>query len=188
VLNTKMADTGITAAAGWFGFDADKNDPDNAIYLNNNGLRDYSIWVVNLQAKLKAGGKPLTLGADYIHNTEDYDAADLIGASSGVDAGDTDGYVVYALYGSLKNKGEWLAGYYYANIEEFAVNNSFAQDDWVRWGSATQTRGSNMKGHEFRGAYAFAKNINLVGRLYLVEAISNQEDGNRFRLDLNFSF
>lgn len=190
VLSTKMADMGIIAAAGWFGIDADKNDPDNAIYLQNNGMRDYSIWVVNLQAKMKAGGKPLSLGVDYMHNTEDYNAADLVGASAGVDEGDTDGYVVYALYGSLKDKGEWLAGYYYAHIEEFAVNNSYAQDDWVRWGNATQTRASNLKGHELRGAYAFAKNINLVGRLYLVEAISdnNQEDGNRFRLDLNIKF
>ena len=90
----------------------------------------------------------------------------------------------------MKNKGDWLAAYYYARIEQFAVNNSFAQDDWVRWGSATQTRASNMQGHEFRGAYVLMKNMNLVGRLYLTEAVSdnNDEDGNRFRLDLNYKF
>jgi hypothetical protein len=190
VLNTKIADTGITAAAGLFSFDADEDDVDGAIYLQGNGMRDYTIWVTNVQAKLNAGGKPLAAGADYMHNTEDYDAADLVGASAGVDDGDTDGYVLYARYGSLKSKGEWLAAYYYAHIEQFAVHNSFSQDDWMRWGSATQTRSSNFEGHEFRGAYAFAKNVNLVGRLYLVEAISdnNDEDGNRFRLDLNYKF
>ncbi len=191
VLNTKLANIGLTGAAGWFGFDADKDDEeDNERYLQNNGERDYNIWVANLQVKLKAVGKPLAVGGDYMHNTEDYDADDLVGASPGVDDDDTDGYVLYAKLGSLKNKGEWLAGYHYARIEQFAVNNSFSQDDWLRWGDATQTRSSNFKGHEFRGAYAFAGNINLVGRLYLVEAISNNndEDGNRFRLDLNYKF
>ena len=90
--------------------------------------------------------------------------------------------------GSLKERGDWLAAYYYARIETFAVNSSFAQDDWVRWGSATETRASNLKGHELRFAYAFEKNINLVARLYLVEAITTAEDGNRFRVDLNFKF
>ena len=54
--------------------------------------------------------------------------------------------------------------------------------------SATETRASNLKGHELRFAYAFEKNINLVARLFLVEAITTAEDGNRFRVDLNFKF
>jgi len=76
------------------------------------------------------------------------------------------------------------------HMEAFAVNNSFAQDGRARWCDATQTRGSNNKGHELHGACAFAKNIILVGGLYLVEAISdyNQEDGNRFRFELNIRF
>ena len=65
-----------------------------------------------------------------------------------------------------------------------------AEDDWVRWGSATQTHASNMKGHEFRCAYGIMKDMNVVARLYLVEVVSddNNEDGNRLRVDLNYTF
>lgn len=68
------------------------------------------------------------------------------------------------------------------------MNASFAQDDWVRWGSATQTRGSNLKGHELRFGYGLAKDLNLLARLYLVESITTVEDGKRFRIDLNYSY
>jgi hypothetical protein len=37
-------------------------------------------------------------------------------------------------------------------------------------------------------AYALSKNINVMGRLFLVEAITTEQDGNRFRLDLNWKF
>ena len=45
-----------------------------------------------------------------------------------------------------------------------------------------------MEGSELRFAYALEKNMNLVARLYLVEAITTGEDGSRFRLDLNYTF
>ena len=101
---------------------------------------------------------------------------------------ETDGWDVYVKYGSTKNKGDWLLGYWYADIEQLAVNSSFAQDDWVRWGSATQTRASDFRGHELRAAYGLGGGMNLVARLYLVEAITTVEDGNRFRLDFNYKF
>jgi hypothetical protein len=81
---------------------------------------------------------------------------------------------------------DWLVGYYYAHIETFAVNASYAQDDWVRFGNGPQTNGTDIKGHEFRAAYAFTKNLNLMARLFLVEAIKMRQDGKRFRLDLNW--
>ena len=66
------------------------------------------------------------------------------------------------------------------------MNNSFAQDDWVRWGSLSgQTRGSNLKGHELRFVHHFGKRTHVVARLYLVESVAGIEDGNRFRVDLN---
>jgi hypothetical protein len=190
VLGTKLADTGLTLAGGYYYFNADNGNTNNVLYLQNNGERDYQIWVGNIQAKLTAWDLPWALGFDYMHNSEDYNASDLVGAAPGVDDDDTDGYDLYVKLGKLKNKGDWLAAYYYARIEQFAVNNSFAQDDWVRWGSSTQTRASNMKGHELRGGYAIMKDMNLVARLYIAEAVSdnNDEDGNRFRLDLNYKF
>ncbi len=184
---TPVGKAGITAAAGVFKFAADTDDPDAATLLNGNGSRDYTIWTGSVQVRLKAKDRPLVLGLDYMHNSENYSAThpDPFTAAN---HDETDGYVVSAKLGSLKAKGDWLAAYYYARIETFAVNSSVSQDDWVRWGSATETRASNLKGHELRFAYAFEQKINLVARLYLVEAVTTPEDGNRFRVDLNFKF
>ena len=51
-----------------------------------------------------------------------------------------------------------------------------AQDDWVRWGSATQTDGSDAAGHEFRASYMVTPRLNLVARLFVVEAITSVQD------------
>ncbi len=58
----------------------------------------------------------------------------------------------------------------------------------MRWGSATQTDTSDFKGHEFRVAVALAKNVNLLARLYVIDAITSVQDGNRFRLDFNWKY
>lgn len=85
-------------------------------------------------------------------------------------------------------QGDWLVGYYYADIETLAVNSSFAQDDWMRWGSATDTRGSDFHGHEFRFGYVLPWKWKLLARFYSVESNNNPEDGNRFRIDFNRKF
>jgi hypothetical protein len=83
---------------------------------------------------------------------------------------------------------DWLLGYYYAHIEILSVNASYAQDDWIRFGSGTQTDASDFEGHEIRLGYALSANINLLARLYLVDAITTRQDGKRFRVDLNWRF
>lgn len=104
------------------------------------------------------------------------------------DTDETLGFVLSAQLGQLKDRHDWLVGYYYAYIETFSVNASYAQDDWVRFGSGAQTDSSDFKGHEIRLGYALSKNINLLARLYLVDAITTGQDGSRFRLDLNWRF
>lgn len=194
VFTTNAGDVGLTFAAGGFKFMGDSDDSDcqneenGGFYLQDNGLRDYTIWVGNVQGEFNLAGRPVKVGGDYMYNSEKYDAADQ-GDHVTVDNEDqTNGWDVYVTYGDTRSEGNWLVGYWYAHIEQFAVNNSMAQDDWVRWGSATQTRASNMKGHEFRGTYALMNNMNLVARLYLVDAVKGKEDGNRFRLDFNYKF
>jgi hypothetical protein len=117
----------------------------------------------------------------------DYDAAD-VAPFPATDTDETLGYVLSVQVGQLKKRNDWLFGYYYAHIETFAVNASYAQDDWIRFGSATQTDSSDFEGHEIRLGYALSANINLLARLYLVEAITTPQDGNRFRVDLNWRF
>ena len=155
--------------------------------LTRNGERDYLIGVGNVQWSIPVAERPLAFGADIFHNFESYDAGD-VAPFPPQDEDEDLGYVLSVQYGQLKNKHDWLVGYYYAHIETFAVNASYAQDDWHRFGNGAQTSASDFEGHEFRAAYAISQNINLVARLYLVEAITTQQDGNRFRLDLNWKF
>jgi len=65
--------------------------------------------------------------------------------------GDTDEYDLYVQLRKLKNK-----------------------DDRVRWGTATRTRASNMKGHEFRSAYGVMKDMRVVARLRLMKQIESR--------------
>jgi hypothetical protein len=183
----ELAGTRWTMAVGLFLFDADPDDPDAADLLQGNGFRDYAIQTASVQARFSVADRPLTLGGDLLRNDEGYSASDL-DPFTAANHDQTDGYVLQATCGGLSDRGDWLLGYYYANIEALAVNNSYAQDDWVRWGSATQTRGSDMKGHELRVGWALNAKMNLLFRVYLVEAITSTEDGNRARIDFNYGF
>jgi hypothetical protein len=154
---------------------------------NRNGERDYMIGVGSAQWTFPWGKFPVTLGADLFYNFLNYDAADVAPFPASRDD-EVLGYVLSAQLGQLKKRHDFLIGYYYAYIETFAVNASYAQDDWIRFGSGPQTDASDFKGHEIRLAYALSPQVNIMGRLYLVEAISTVQDGNRFRLDLNWRF
>jgi len=177
-----------SAAFGLLKID-DNNELVNGVAVANaiNSDLDYEIWNLSFQWKVnKSGKEPMKYGFDYYHNTTDYAAT--------VSNGDkTDGWVLSAIRGKLKKRGDWLFGYYYANIEEKALNRFTAQDDWLRWGNATRTNSSNFKGHEFRIAYDLGKKRNLVFRTYFIEEVdtaagNTQQDGNRMRLDYNVKF
>jgi len=191
VLSTKAGANKFTVAGGVLAIEANADvDGDAWVgHWDSNEARDYTIWVGSLQGKLAAGGLPLTVGLDWMHNAKEYGAADPIQFTRD-HRDDTDGYVVSVKLGSLKNKGDWLLGYYYSHIETFAVHSSLAQDDWGRW----NPQASNMEGHELRGAYKAMDNLKVVARFYSIEEITARsagdslQDGNRFRLDFNFSF
>jgi hypothetical protein len=157
-----------------------------ARYLRNrNGARDYLVGIVSAQWSTPIGGFPVALGVDLIENFQSYSAADAAPLLPS-NTGETSGYVLSAQLGQLKDAKHWLLGYYYAHIETFAVNAAYAQDDWARFGSATQSDLTDIEGHEFRAAYAITKNINVMARLFLVDAITTRQDAKRFRLDLNW--
>ncbi len=183
----------LTLAAGMLAVDGDPNDSDASLLLDGNGARDYQIFIVSGQYKTSAQERPLTLGLDYINNNESYSSTDP-DPFTAFNADETDGFVAQVSYGST-SPGNWLAAYYYATIDTFAFSSSYSQDDWMRWGSATETRSTNFNGHELRFAYGLMQNMNLVARLYLVEAnelrsatATAKEDGNRFRIDVNYKF
>jgi hypothetical protein len=149
---------------------------------------DATIWALQLQARLRAGDLPVTLGADLLYNS-DAPPQDVWNRD------ERTGWALFAKFGGLSRGGDWLAGAFLARVEEFALVPFLAQDDWLRWGSATQTRSSNYEGLELRFGYAFRDDMNLVARLYLVDGIelrsataTHREDGKRFRIDLNWKF
>jgi hypothetical protein len=155
--------------------------------LTRNGDRDYFIGQASAQWSVPIGKIPLTFGADVMKNFENYSAAD-VAPFPATDTDETFGYVLSVLLGQLKQRNDWLIGYYYAHIETFAVNASYSTDDWSRFGNAVQAANSDIKGHEVRLAYAISKNINVMARVFLVDAITTVQDGKRFRLDLNWKF
>ncbi|MBC8002559.1 MAG: putative porin [Opitutaceae bacterium] len=174
----------VTVAAGLYYMNG---EPGADYLLNRNGARDYLIGMASAQWVFPVKGIPLSLGADVFHNFQDYSAAD-VAPFPAADSDQTLGYVLSVQLGQLKQRHDWLAGYYYAHIETFAVNASYAQDDWVRFGNGAQTDASDFQGHEVRLGYAVSKNINVLARLYLVNAITTIQDGNRFRFDFNWKF
>ncbi len=174
-----------TVAAGYYHFGADPEDPDAVRLRHGNGLRDYSVGLLSAQARLRAADRPLKLGLDLLHNSENYGPGDSFAFAR---RGATDGWIGSVQWGQARQAGEWALGYWYASIEALAVNASYAQDDWVRWGSATETDSSDLRGHELRFVYGLGSAGSLTARLYLVEAISSIQDGKRFRVDYNFRF
>ena len=173
----------VTVAAGVHVVE-DDDEVANPVLLD----QDYCIWALSFQRVFKAGELPLTLGVDVLHNSDAPPAGTW-------NRDERDGYVLSFQAGSTKEKGDWLVGYWFAHVEKFAVVPFLAQDDWMRWGSATQTRSSNYDGHELRLAYTFTKSMNLVARLFMVDGVELEspvaiakEDGMRFRLDFNWKF
>ena len=77
----------------------------------------------------------------------------------------------------------------------FAVNNSFAQDDWVCWGIAEQIQDSKFKGIKFFVVITLPRQFSVVAENYIVKGITLRtpestqvEAGNRFRFDMNYHF
>lgn len=186
--------SGLTLAAGYMGLNSDQNDPSGAVLLTNNNTRDYNVLMLQGQYRTELLSSPLAVGLDFARNLKDYSDA-ATGSFSEFHQKDKNAWVASVLWGSSRSSGDWQFGYYYAHIEALAVSSSYAQDDWVRWGNADQTRGTNMQGSEFRAVYTTSSRANIMARLYLVRAIKllnesdlSREDGKRIRIDYNYRF
>lgn len=155
----------------------DNGDEANAV----NDDRDFLFSYTNAQYTIRGDSDmPVKFGADIMFNLQHGPSADH--------PDDRFGFDLYVSAGRYREPGDWTLGYTFARIERWAVPRFMAQDDWVRWGSATQTRSSDFYGHEVQAGYVIAPNVKLLGRLFIAEAITSQEDGVRFRFDVNFTF
>ncbi len=194
VYHRNFTKRGFTLAAGFFGM---KADPDNTegqrLLLTENNTRDYSIVDLEVQYRSEIFGKPYYVGVDYTRNLENYDN-EPVGSFSEFHKNDLDGYVAEVVWGD-RGDGDFQFGYYYAYLEALTVNSSYIADDWVRWGNSVQIRATNLKGSEFRLRYTIKQNMNIISRLFFVDAIdllepgdTTKETGDRLRIDFNISF
>lgn len=183
VYQRMFGDLKFTAAEGLYFLDGSNG----ATKLRNgNGMRDYLILGSQVQLSRDLAGIPFTIGADFYSNLKEYSPTSDPFATA--NPNQDFGYVLSLTGGELKDPGDFQWGYYYAYLETFAVNASYAQNDYVRWGSATQTDSSDLKGHEVRMTYRATPKLDIVTRLYDVDAITSQQDGMRFRIDFNYKF
>lgn len=177
----EMGRWGITAAAG---LHAIQGESRTAYLLDGNGTRDYLLASLGVQARTKVGGRPLKLGVDGFQNLTSYggDASDPFAQAR---HDQRTGVAALVQYGEVKKACDWSVGYAYAWIEALAVAASYAQDDWVRWGSNGQTQSSDLRGHELNVSYGLTDRVVLNARLFLVASPTSDQDGNRFRFDVN---
>lgn len=187
VYNHDWRSGGVTLAGGVWFFDGNSDDPDEVRLLNGNGSRNYNVWIGNAQIRFFVKDHLIKVGGDFCHNSKSYSAADP-DPFTAAHHNEKDGWVFSVQAGECKEKGDWLFRYLYADVDALATNSSYAQATWVRWGTAAETRATDIKGHGFWVGYTPCSNWFLLARLYLVEAKSSAEDGKRARLDCVFSF
>ncbi len=161
-------------------------------HLGGTARIDYKFIITGVRAKISYK-LPLELGVDYVVNIEDYSSNPAI-ADHYKDQ--KTGFVGHIQIGQLKNKGDWLLGYYYAYKQKYSVVDYYGEDDWVRWGNVDRNRNTNYSGHEFRLAYTLTPKFTVMLRAYRVESLVKRlennaiatETGNRIRLDFDISF
>lgn len=155
----------------------DRNGVANAV----NDDTDLLISYTNVQfTNAAAGAAAYSVGLDVMYNFRH--------GPSGDHLGDRFGFDLYATLGRFKYRGDWRLGYTFARIEKWSVPRFMAQDDWFRFGTATQTRSSDYRGHEFSAGYVITDRFNILARYFLVDALTTVENGQRFRVDFNVPF
>lgn len=180
IYQKSVADILFNIGSGAFFFGAGSGQ--NALRLSNgDGTRDYTISITNARGEWKMGDIPVYAELDWLTNLERYSPSDPDPFTAANHA-QKDGYVISLVAGDTAAQGHWLASYYYAYIETFAVNASYAQDEWWRF------EASDFKGHQFNVGYAVKDSVNILTRLYFVESITTRQRSNRFRVDMNYSF
>ena len=150
---------------------------------------DYSITHLGTRYRLLKQSS-LQLELDYYYNLQDYSkdnaiAEDLKEQKTGMALG--------LSYGQLQKKGDCFFKASYAKIEQYAVVDVMAQNDWARWDYSTfgspDGRLSNFQGIELVASIKLDKKTSLTMKYYWVEQLvaygEMLETGSRIRFDLD---
>jgi hypothetical protein len=133
-------------------------------------LSDFNIGELFAQLELEARGKPVTVFADYVVNSEASEA-------------DT-GFALGASLGEIDGRGTWRVGYVYQDLEADAVVGTFTDSDFAGGGT-------DGKGHVVELNYGFRDRLVFGLRYFLNErgaGAGNERDYNRLQADVVFNY
>ncbi len=130
---------------------------------------------------------------DYYKNLEDY------GDFSQIDQNLRDqksSWVLALSYGQSVKPKSWMIKATYAYIERFSSLDYMSQNDWARWDYSSvgspDGRLSNLEGIELAISYRLNDSVLFTSKYYTVDQLVPlgmfQENGQRWRLDLDLSF
>jgi hypothetical protein len=135
-----------------------------------NYVSDYNIAELFAELELTAGGRPLTVFADYVTNTE----ADTLDR----------GYALGASFGEITRPGTWRVGYAYQDLEADAVIGTFTDSDFAGGGT-------DGKGHVVEFGYGLRERLRLGVRYFINErgaGAGDERDYNRLQADVSFDY
>jgi hypothetical protein len=140
--------------------------------LNGAGgyLNDFNDAELFAELGLRVGGRPLSIFADYVTNTE-------------VDDQEA-GYALGAAYGEVTRPGTWRIGYVYQRLEADAVIGAFTDSDWAGGGT-------DGEGHVVDFAYGLRPRVTLGFKYFINDrgmAAGSERDYNRLQADVSFAY
>jgi hypothetical protein len=133
-------------------------------------LNDFNITELFGELNLKSDGRPVTVFADYVVNSEASDA-------------DT-GFALGASLGEVAGAGTWRVGYAYQDLEADAVIGTFTDSDFGGGGT-------DGKGHVVEFNYGFRDRLVFGFRYFLNERgadVGDEHDYNRLQADVVFNY
>jgi len=142
----------------------------NRLSPDGNYLHDFNIAELFAELNLQAGGRPLTVFADYVRNSEAQEA-------------DT-GFALGARVGEVSGARTWRIGYAYQDLEADAVIGTFTDSDFAGGGTGG-------KGHVFELDYGLRDRLVLGVRYFRTERgveLGAKHGYNRFQADVMFSY
>jgi hypothetical protein len=142
----------------------------NRVDAVGNYASDFNIAELFGELELEAGGRPLTLFADYVVNTE-ADAAER-------------GFALGASFGKVAGPRTWRIGYVYQDLEADAVVGTFTDSDFAGGGT-------DGKGHVIELDYGLRERLVLGLRYFSNErgaAAGAERDYDRLQADVTFSY
>ena len=185
----------LQSALGYFAIEGEEGAQNLRF---DNGVRDYRIWAASFRLQRQIAGGVASgqwaLAFEALRNAETYRPEEISMLASALRvsearlAEERDGWTASIQWRPDSGDDRWTFTGVLARIEALAVHPSYAQDDWMRWGSATQSDASDYRGYELRARYETSNRSNLVLRFFQVESVVSEQDGSRARLDFNVRF